>query len=145
MGAALRVLIAGGGVAGLEALLALHDLAGERVETTLLAPDDDFVYRPLAVGEPFSLGHRERVPLADVARDAGAKLVRDGLERVDDAQHVVQTTSGETLRYDALVVATDARTEPAVEHASTWTPDADPGLLGGILRDLEEGYVKRLA
>src|SRR4051794_15191134 len=74
-----RVLVAGGGVAGLEALLALRDLAGDRAELTLLAPDDDFVYRPMAVAEPFSLGHRQHVPLADVARDVRARHVRDGL------------------------------------------------------------------
>jgi hypothetical protein len=33
-----RDLIAGGGVAALEGALALHDLAGERVNSTLLAP-----------------------------------------------------------------------------------------------------------
>src|SRR3954454_20013430 len=43
-----RVLIAGGGVAGLEAALALRDLAGDRVAVTLLAPGPDFVYRPFA-------------------------------------------------------------------------------------------------
>ena len=36
--APLRVLIAGGGVAGLELLLALSELAGDRVAVTLLAP-----------------------------------------------------------------------------------------------------------
>jgi sulfide:quinone oxidoreductase len=34
----MEVLIAGGGVAGLEGLLALHALAGERVRLTLAAP-----------------------------------------------------------------------------------------------------------
>ena len=34
----LRVLVAGGGVAGLEAVLALQDLAGDRVSVSLLAP-----------------------------------------------------------------------------------------------------------
>ena len=33
-----KVVIVGGGVAGLEAALALRDLAGERINTTLLAP-----------------------------------------------------------------------------------------------------------
>ena len=41
-----RVLIAGGGVAGLEALLALRHLAGDRVALTLLAPERQFTYRP---------------------------------------------------------------------------------------------------
>ena len=35
----LRVLVAGGGVAGMEALLALRDLAGDRTERTLLTPE----------------------------------------------------------------------------------------------------------
>lgn len=45
-----RVLIAGGGVAGLEAVLALRDLLGDRVAVTVLTPERDFVYRPMAVG-----------------------------------------------------------------------------------------------
>jgi NADH dehydrogenase FAD-containing subunit len=40
---ALRVLIAGGGVAGLEALLALRQLAEERVEIELLAAEPQFL------------------------------------------------------------------------------------------------------
>jgi sulfide:quinone oxidoreductase len=63
-----RALIVGGGVAGLEAALALRDLAGDRVQTTLLSPDPDFVYRPMTVREPFGFspanlfaaGHHER-------------------------------------------------------------------------------------
>jgi flavin-dependent dehydrogenase len=47
----LQVLIAGGGVAGLEAALALEDLAKDRVSTTLLAPAREFVYRPMTVRE----------------------------------------------------------------------------------------------
>ena len=63
----LRVLIAGGGVAGLEALLALRDLAGDRVELTLLSRDTEFVYRPMAIAEPFGRGRADRHPLADIA------------------------------------------------------------------------------
>ena len=38
----LRVLIAGGGIAGLEAMMALRDLAGELVAVTLVAPQPEF-------------------------------------------------------------------------------------------------------
>ena len=55
-----RVLIAGGGIAGIEALLALHDLAEDRVEITLAAPEPEFLYKPLSVEEPFSLAPAER-------------------------------------------------------------------------------------
>jgi hypothetical protein len=44
-----RVVIAGGGVAALEAALALRELTGERVRTTLLSPEPEFVYRPMRV------------------------------------------------------------------------------------------------
>jgi hypothetical protein len=40
-----RVLIVGGGVAGLETLLALRALAGDRVDITILAPELKFVNR----------------------------------------------------------------------------------------------------
>jgi NADH dehydrogenase FAD-containing subunit len=51
-----HVRIVGGGVAGVEALLALRDLAGDRAQLTLIAPEPDFVYKPLLVEEPFGLG-----------------------------------------------------------------------------------------
>ena len=68
----LEVVIAGGGVAGLEALLALHELAGPRVKVELLAPEREFVYRPLAVAEPFGLAH----PARDRPGRAGARARR---------------------------------------------------------------------
>ena len=74
-----RVLIAGGGVTGLEALLALSDLAGERIELMLLAPEPDFVYKPLLVEEPFALGPAERHELAPLVEERGARLVRGAL------------------------------------------------------------------
>src|SRR5436853_376714 len=51
-----NVVIAGGGVAGLEALLALHALAGHVAEITLLSSEREFLYRPLTVAEPFGRG-----------------------------------------------------------------------------------------
>ena len=51
----LHVLVAGGGVAALEAALALR-AADERLSVELLAPEPHFWYRPAAVAEPFGLG-----------------------------------------------------------------------------------------
>ena len=143
--APLRVLVAGGGVAGLETLLALRDLAGDRVETSLLSPEDEFVYRPMAVGEPFSRGHAQRHRLDAIARHLGARLIRGSLAEVDDGARVAVTADGERLSYDALVVAIGADSEPALTRALTWTPESDAEVYGGLLRDLEEGYSKRVA
>ena len=54
----LRVVIAGGGVAGLEAMLAIRDLGGDLVDVELLSPEHHFWYRPLSVAEPFGLATR---------------------------------------------------------------------------------------
>src|SRR3954451_22679113 len=48
-----RVLIAGGGVAALEALLALRADARDLVDVTLVADSEAFSYRSLQVGEAF--------------------------------------------------------------------------------------------
>jgi len=140
----LQVLVAGGGVAGLEACLALRDLAGDRVRCTILTPEPEFVYRPMAVAEPFARGHAQRVSLARIAEDVGAELRHGALTEVDDAGRVAVTADGERLAYDALVVAVGARSEPAYTRALTWTPETDAEIFGGLLRDLEEGYSKRV-
>src|SRR3954447_12181194 len=70
----LRVLVAGGGVAGIEALPALRALAGERVELPLADASHDFTYRPMKIAEPFARGTATRHAMAAIARDAGAPL-----------------------------------------------------------------------
>ena len=70
----LRVLIAGGGVAALETLLALEALAGPRVQMTVLAPNDEFVYRPMTVREPFSYAAARRYPLGQIVGDIGGRV-----------------------------------------------------------------------
>lgn len=140
-----RVLVAGGGVAGLEALIALHDLAGEHVSLTLLAPERQFSYRPMAVAVPFARGRVQRHDLADVARHVGAEIVSGELAGVDPANSTARTTDGRTLAFDSLVVAVGAGAAPTLQHARTWTPELDQEVFGGLLADLEEGYVKRVA
>src|SRR3954465_2442555 len=54
-----RVVIAGGGVAGLELVLALKALAGDRVDVTLVSPDEEFAHRPgPGVPRPPAAGRR---------------------------------------------------------------------------------------
>jgi sulfide:quinone oxidoreductase len=141
-----RVVIAGGGVAGLEALLALHALADDRVELTLVSPTPDFVYRPLAVAEPFALGAARRTPLADAARATDATLVQASLAGVDVANRTVRLGDGATLPYDALILATGAASERAFPNTNVfnWDDRCGAGAMGGLLRDLEEGYSQRL-
>jgi hypothetical protein len=140
-----HILIAGGGVAALEALIALRDLGGDEPRVTLLAPEPDFVYRPMSVAEPFCLGHAQRHPLASIARDFGAALVRDSLAEVDAGARTVTTGSGDTIAYDSLLIAVGARQEAVFSNAITFGAEGARELLSGLLSDLELGYVKRIA
>jgi sulfide:quinone oxidoreductase len=141
--APLRVLVAGGGVAGMEAVLALRALAGERVDITLLTPEMTFSYHPMAVAVPFARGHVQRLMLAEFARETSSRLVRGALAAVEPG--IARTAAGAAIEYDALLVAVGAWSEPAVPGATTWTPALDDEVMGGLLADLEEGYSKRVA
>ena len=141
----MDVVIAGGGVGGLEALLALHAMAGDSVRLTLVAPDPEFSYRPLAVAEPFALGHAHRVPLSRFAEETGAELVIDAVVEVDDAGRQVRLRDGRMLGFEALLLAPGGRAAAGLEGATTWWPGGDSEDYGGLLRDIDEGYTKRLA
>jgi sulfide:quinone oxidoreductase len=92
-------VVAGGGVAGLETLLALRELATERVALTLITPEKEFVYRPMAVAAPFARGRARHHDLADIAADVGATLVTGALDRVDDARRVAVLTDGREVGF----------------------------------------------
>jgi sulfide:quinone oxidoreductase len=141
----MNIVIAGGGVAGLEALLGLHAIARNHARLTLIAPDPDFSYRPLAVAEPFGLGHAHRVPLSRIADDAGAELVIDAVVGVDDAARQVRLRDGGSRSFDALIAAPGGRAVAGVKGATTWWPGGDAESYGGLLRDVDEGYAKRIA
>jgi sulfide:quinone oxidoreductase len=141
----LRVVVAGGGIAAAEVLLALRDLAADRVSLTLVSPSDELVIPALSVAEPFAMGHAQRYALADLLTRVGGELVAGALATVDAPRREIGLTDGQSLGFDALVIAIGARAVARVEHATTWWPGGDPDTFGGLLRDLEEGYTKRVA
>ena len=143
--AAFKAVIAGGGVAALEGALALRDLAGDRLSITMLAPDPDFVYRPMTVREPFAYGRAQRYSLSDMTKDIGVELREQSFAWVNPAACVAYTDSGEELPYDALLLALGARIHTRYTHAYTIDDRHLDDILHGLLQDVEGGYVKRLA
>jgi sulfide:quinone oxidoreductase len=140
-----EVIVAGGGIAAIEALLAIRALAGDRARVTLVSPADELVYRPQAVAEPFEGPRAARYPLSVICAELGAERVVDKLTSVEDTTHVVFTEGGMRLPYDALVVGIGARAEPAFANGHTFLADRWPEQLRSVWHDAADGYAQRIA
>jgi sulfide:quinone oxidoreductase len=137
-----HVLIAGGGVAGLEAALTLRELLRERVRLTLLSSSETFFFRALGVGEPFGLGAPIRHPLAPIARRIGADVVTGELAAVAPEADAVELRSGESLEYDRLLVAIGAQSRAASEYGVTYGHGDE---FAEALADLQGGFIDHVA
>lgn len=139
-----EVLIVGGGIAGVEAALALRDLAGERVEIELCDPRREFVFRPFAVGEPYGAARVFRYDLEQLAQRCGARFRPEGIVSVAPEQRVALTRDGERLTYDHLIVTGGVRMLWAVPGAVTFWGVADEGQVGDVVSDLRAGDLRRV-
>jgi sulfide:quinone oxidoreductase len=129
-----HVVVAGAGVAGLETALALQALASQHVSVELIAPEDEFVYRPLAVAEPFHVGEVRRFPLTRLVAAAGAELSPGAVVAVDPEEKHVELAEGGAVGYDVLVLALGAIPRPAVPGALTFHGGREDGEeLAGLL------------
>lgn len=141
----LRVVIAGAGVAGLEALLALRAQAADRVELELLAPSDELEYWPVRVLAPFRPDPEHAISLRPLLERARARFRRGFLASVDAERRVATTAEGEEIPYDALVVACGASHVEGVEGAITIPSVGDEQDVRSTLDDLVAGRIRRLA
>ena len=86
------------------------------------------------------------MPLARFTEDTGAELVADAVVGVDDAAaRGAACAPAATLAFDALLLAPGGRRSPASRAPRPGGPVGDSDIYGGLLRDIEEGYAKRLA
>ena len=139
------VVICGGGIAAVEGLLRLRTLTGEALEITLVAPNDELRYRPLAVDEPFALRGVRRYPLRRIANRTGAEWVQDSAEAVDAEAQAVHTSGGRTIKYDALLLAVGGRLTNPFEHVTVFDDAHADDAYHGLVQDVEGGYTRSLA
>lgn len=140
----LRVLIAGAGIAALEATIALRALAESRVDIQLLAPETEFVYRPMSVAEPFGQGEARRFPLSRLVAFAGGRLIPGTLARVDLDARRLETGDGTELEWDVLLVALGARTREGIPGALTFRGPKDRGALAELVHDASAGRAQSI-
>jgi sulfide:quinone oxidoreductase len=140
----LRVVIAGGGVAALEALVALRALAPTRIAPTVITDAESFYYRPLLIGEPFGLGHPRCYALDAICADLDAELVCDRVQEVLPDQHLVRTAAG-LVAYDVLLIVTGAQTYPAFQDGVTFERELSPEDFDEALADFSDGMAPHIA
>ena len=132
-------------MAALEGMLALRHVAGEGVEIELIAPESEFRYRALGVGEPFGVSREERLDLGRLASYRGARHRLDALVGVDPAARRVDLATGISLQYDALLVALGVRRRVAVPGAVTYRGRPDSEAVRALVDQLESGQIRSLA
>ncbi|MEU6973201.1 FAD-dependent oxidoreductase [Kitasatospora aureofaciens] len=129
MNAKPQVIVVGGGFAGLETAFGLRYLLGDRVQLSLAADREDFLFKPNTIYLPF--GGTEaplHIPLPDPLFRRHISFHQGTVTEVDPDALAVELVDGTRLRGDFLVLATGAAMRPQevpglAEHAQTiWTP-----------------------
>jgi sulfide:quinone oxidoreductase len=113
-----RILVLGGGVAGVTAAYQLHRQIGDRASITLIASTERFTLGPALLGVPFgrSVG-RVGFALAPALARHGIAFRQGRVQRIEP-EHRAVWVDGEELAYDYLLIATG--------------PQADDGSVPGI-------------
>jgi sulfide:quinone oxidoreductase len=131
-----RVLIAGSGVAAVEAVLALRHIGGSHFDIELLAPAHALEHRPESVAAPFGLAAPAPLDLNDLARRYAVALVTGELASVDVGARTARLASGEQRPYDHLLVAVGATAEQAVPGSLVFAGPADVRMVEWALAEV---------
>jgi sulfide:quinone oxidoreductase len=139
-----RVLIAGSGVAAVEAVLALRHLAGRGFEMELLAPSHALEHRPASVAAPFGLAAPAPLDLHDLARHYAVELVTGELASVDVGSRTAHLVSGEAREYDHLLVAVGAKAESALGGSLVFRGPPDVAMVEWVLGEARRGHRRQI-
>lgn len=139
------IVVAGGGIAALELVLALRALAGQRVRVTIVAPDAEVVLRPELIAAPLGVGAASQLSLRRVAAELGCTYVQGAVVALDARHRQVRLRGGGSVAYDALVLAPGAGRIPAFEFALHLGEAAGTRGLQALHDEVPGGAVTRVA
>jgi sulfide:quinone oxidoreductase len=139
-----HIVVVGGGVGAVEALLALRDLGEGAFRLTVIAPEERFVLKAMTTGEPFAIGRSDVGSLSDVAAELGVELHRASVTAIDPECQLVHCSDDEHIAYDELILSPGARRRAPFPTGITFGL-GEPLALNGLLADLEQGYTHSAA
>jgi NADH dehydrogenase FAD-containing subunit len=138
-----RIIVLGGGFAGLESAFLLRAKLGDGADITVVSDRDEFLFKPNTIYIPFGSSEESLlIPLERATSKRGIHFLKGAFESLDPERRLVRA-AGRELAYDYLVLATGADMRPdevpgLAEHAETiWTP-REMASLGARLRALVE-------
>ena len=102
-----QIVVVGAGYGGATAAKYLRLLSNNTAQVTLIEPNPEFISCPLSnlvVGGSQKLSALS-VPYAGLAKNHGVKMVKDMVASIDRQKKTVQLASGQTIKYDKLVLS----------------------------------------
>jgi sulfide:quinone oxidoreductase len=140
-----RIVVLGGGFAGLEALFYLKHKLRDGANLVLVSDQPRFLFKPNTIYIPFGAAPEKfEVDLGPPLKRQAITMVNSRVEHIDVDRRAVVTT-GASVDYDYLIVATGAKMRSEeipglAEHAVTvWTPGDMLRLREQIARAQERG------
>ena len=112
--------IIGGGVAALEAMLALDAASYKGADVHLFSPQPKFVLKPLAVSSGFGRGGVLNFDLPKLTATAGATFHESGISEVDTSSRMLNLSNGSQFEYDFLIASPGAESRDSVPGAMTY-------------------------
>ena len=144
-----RIVVAGGGMAGIETSLALADFTGGYAGVTVVDAARRFAVPATAAGSAFGIAPPVNLPLSQVVARTGATLRPSHLVAVDPRRHLAMLAGGELLVYDHLVIAVGGSRLVQIPQALTFRGHIDVealrGLVEGVVLNAERGGTTDLA
>lgn len=102
-----QVVVVGAGYGGATAAKYIRLLSNNSISVTLIEPNSDFISCPLS---NLVVGGEEKLsaltsPYLGLTNKHGVKMIKDTVNRIDPQKKTVTTSSGDTVKYDKLVLA----------------------------------------
>ncbi len=133
--------IIGGGVAALEAMLALDAISYSGADVHLFSPEPKFVLKPLAVSTGFGRGGLLNFDLPKLTATAGATFHNLSVSEVVTHRRLIRLSDNSEFNYDYLIASPGTEPLPSVPGATPyWGPAGNEAVTEAVamLRDRED-------